>query len=391
MFFHIDIDAFFASVEINKRQEIRNLPVIVCGKSYRSVVGCANYIARSYGIEAGMPVEVANRLCKKVINIFTNNESFLVYTKFSDIFMTCIRNNFGNLIEQISIDECYLQIKDVNYKQAYKIAYQIKNHSFAKTKLTCSIGIGSNKFLARMATQFAKPKGVFMLNEQNFKDKIWPLPIEKMLYVGKKTSQKLNKIGIFKVVDLIHIKNENKLKKILGKHYIEHINHAYGICYEKINTNKVPCKSISTEETFVSDLYDESECYKKIHDLCWQSLRRLQNRGLLCKTIALKIKYTNFNLKVFSTTLNHYSNDFHLLYTEFINLFNKNNELNKRAIRLIGIGFAHLKYISEHFQNPTLFDHQFTKQQIQLLDIINKINNKIGEHCVDLACNLLLC
>ena len=172
MIFHIDIDAFFATVEINKNSNLKNLPVIVCGKSSRSVVSSANYLARNYKIKAGMPVWQANTLCPKLINITIDENNFQTYEKFSHLFIELLRHRFSKKIEQISIDECYLQIESDNKKKALIIAQKIKKMIFEKLSLFVSIGIGANKFLARTATQFGKPNGIFLLDNHLFKTKV---------------------------------------------------------------------------------------------------------------------------------------------------------------------------------------------------------------------------
>lgn len=211
-----------------------------------------------------------------------------------------------------------------------------------------------------------------------------------MLYVGNKLADKLNQIGISTIGDLVNFSNKQLLKNIFGKQYSYYLNHANGVCFETINDKRYIFKSISCEKTFASDIYEEQEFLNQLYQLCQKNYLRMISRGLMCKTIHLKIKYSNFHTQVLSATFSDYTRNLHFLHQTAIRLFEKNCQIAKKPIRLIGISYAKLMYVSDNPNPPKLFEKQLSKQQCQLLKIINDINKKIGEHNVDLACNLLI-
>jgi DNA polymerase-4 len=177
---HIDMNAFFASIEELQNPKIANKPIAVAGHTKRSVVSSANYIARQKGVRAAMPIFQALSICQDLIVVYPH---FNLYQLYSEKFCRLIEEKFTNKIEQFSIDECYVDITELakTRQQCINIAKQIQLSIYKHIKLKCSIGISNNKFLAKMASDFQKPMGLSTCFPEEIKDKLWPLDISEML------------------------------------------------------------------------------------------------------------------------------------------------------------------------------------------------------------------
>ncbi|GHU49474.1 hypothetical protein FACS189459_1060 [Bacilli bacterium] len=212
---HIDMDAFFASVEAAKNPSIKNKPFIVTWIGKHSVVSSGNYLARSYGVKSGMPVYMAQLLCKNLLLVPLDFESYKEYhTKFIEI----IKQKITRKIEVASIDECYVDISD-NIKtknEAMRLAYRIQKLIEEGLNITCSIGVSNNKFLAKMGSDFKKPNGLTKLYTTDVEKKLWPLPVKKMYMVGESSSALLEQNRIFTIGDIIKEQNETIIKEIFG-------------------------------------------------------------------------------------------------------------------------------------------------------------------------------
>ena len=215
--FHLDFDAFFAAIEEIKKPNYKNKPLIVGGRTRNSVVSTCNYLARKYGIKSAMPIFQAKILCPQAIIL---PGDYALYNSYSKKIFNFIKEKFTNICEQYSIDECFLDVTNTikKYKDVFALAKTIQKAIFNNFKLTVSIGISYNKFLAKMATDLNKPNGITLINKDNFKAKFWPLPIEKMYFIGKSTAKILKEIGIKTIKDLAQFNNLKLLEHKLGSH-----------------------------------------------------------------------------------------------------------------------------------------------------------------------------
>ena len=182
--FHIDLNAFFASAEISVHPELKGKPVVICRQSRRSIITTASYEARKFKIHSAMPLFQAKELCSDLIIV---EPHFDLYKSLSQKFFDIIAQ-YSSYLEVASIDECYVDMTQYICKHKvdpFQLAKQIQNKVYEELSLQCSVGIAPNKFLAKMASDMKKPMGITIITNKNFKEKIWPLPIEDMLGVGK--------------------------------------------------------------------------------------------------------------------------------------------------------------------------------------------------------------
>ena len=212
--FHIDINAFFASAEILKKPSLAGRPIAIGSVSRHGVLSTASYEARDYGVHSAMPVYEALRLCPDLELV---QPDFAYYRELSAKFFHYLYQ-YTNQIEPASIDECYMDVTEIikAYKRPMDLAFQIQNGVYKETGLHVSIGVAPTKFLAKMASDMRKPNGITILRKVELSTKLWPLPIEDMVGIGKKTVPKLKKQGIMTIGDFASEENENTVLSILG-------------------------------------------------------------------------------------------------------------------------------------------------------------------------------
>ncbi len=382
---HIDIDAFFASVEEIYDSTLKNKPIVVTGiHSKRSVVSCPNYIARSYGVKSAMPVFIAKQKCKNLILVPCH---FSRYEHYSNIFMSLIRSNVSNKIEIMSIDECFVDIThlcNATYN-SFGIAKRIQKLVYKKLGLSISIGISYNKFLAKMASDLEKPMGIVsILTKKDIIEKIWNLPIESMLYVGKSRERLLKDNGYKKIFDLADPLKKHKLLSLLKDAGNELYLLANGLSKDdEINVSNDQPKSISCSETFLEDTNDIAEIRRKLFDQTINVVSRMKNHNLLCKTISVIVKFTDFRQKIKRITLPEYTNNFHKICNFVLNIYYE-NFMNK-DIRLVGVSLSSL--VKSTTEITPIFDQYSNKKNIhnELLGVIKKINKMCNVDILDFA------
>ncbi len=269
IYLHIDFDAFFASVEENALSNYQQEPLIVCGILDNTVCCSANYIARQYGVKAGMPVFMIKKLVPK--NTLYVQTRLDLYERISKEIFNYLKQKYSNEIIVYSVDECWLvfHVKTKKYEDyVLNKAKQIQDDILKTYKLSCSIGIGRSMFLAKMASDFKKPFGITsILTDDDIQNKLWPLPINKMFMVGKNLTKKLNEIDIYTIKDLALCKNYRALKKILTINYIDYLMNANGKDNEIVLYNDKQ-KSFSIKRTFFKPVLQISELYEYLN---WMS------------------------------------------------------------------------------------------------------------------------
>ena len=336
---HIDMDAFYASIEQRDNPKYKGKPLIVGGDpNRRGVVATCSYEARKYGIHSAMPSLTAYKLCPKAIFIRPRME---VYKKVSRQVMN-ILNEYSNLVEPLSLDEAFVDvIKSKRCKgSATLIALEIKERIFKEVGLTASAGVSFNKFLAKMASDFRKPDGITVITEENSKDFIRKLPIGKFFGVGRVTKNKLNNIGVFKGEDLLGF-SEKELIGILGDRGKILYEFARGIDNRQVNPYRIR-KSIGKEITLREDIEDIEEMIEildKIAERVSESLCLLNKKG---KTVTLKVKFNDFKHITRSITLEHFLKEQKEIMECVKDLISIVNFKNKK-VRLLGITISSLE------------------------------------------------
>ena len=328
---HVDIDAFYASVEELDDKSIRGKALVVGGNSNHGIVTTANYKAREYGIHSAMPMYMAKNLCDNLIVKPMRRQRYL--EKSREVFE--VLKTYTDKIEKVSIDESYLDISGLSYGE--DIAYKLQEDVYKKTGLTVSCGLSYNKFLAKLASDWNKPRGVKIIREEDMPEILFPLDIRKVHGIGNKTEKRLRNIGINTVEDLYSLSYEfltSSFKKS-GEEIYKRIR---GIDKREVTPNTVR-KSLGTESTFeVTSKREELIYYLK--EFAREISEDLIVKEIAGYTLTLKMKNENFKIKTRSKTYEE------TIYEEY-DIFKKSMEIFEEAydgekLRLIGITVSNL-------------------------------------------------
>ena len=352
--FHVDMDAFYASCEVLRNPDLAGKPVIVGadpkeGKG-RGVVATSSYEARKFGVRSGMPISRAYKLCPEGIYL---RPDFKYYREISAQIMGILRS-YSKISEQWGLDEAFLDMKEPvsNYSTPREMAQQIKDEIYAKLKLTCSIGIGPNKQVAKIASGFQKPNGLTYVTPDQVRSFLDPLSVDEIIGVGPKTKKVLNEnLQIFTIADLANYPAE-KLNKIFGKMGIYLHNVARGIDNSPIQ-QIYKRKSLGTEITFEEDIDNFETIYKTLELLVDKLHKMLLSENYLYQNVAIKIRFENFSTFTRQHRLKTPTNDKKVALQVAKQLL-KEFESKPKKIRLLGFRFTELS--KTKFVQKTLFD-----------------------------------
>ncbi|WP_430883670.1 DNA polymerase IV [Fusibacter sp. JL216-2] len=342
---HVDMDAFFAAVEQLDHPEWRGKPVIVGGTSRRGVVSTASYEARVYGVHSAMPGFKAKKLCPHGIFVRGNMAR---YKEVSEHVFR-ILNDVTDIIQPVSIDEAYLDVTGIFHSPEY-IGKYIKNRVKKETGLTISVGVSYNKFLAKLASEWNKPDGFFTINRDMVPDILEPLSIGKVHGLGKKSVERLNRIGIFTIGDLLQYRKED-LTLFLGSWGEEIYERIRGIDDRPVKRESER-KSIGKETTLREDTKDKEVMKDYLKDFSKSVARVMERKNVEAKTITVKFKTKDFEGHTRSRTLSIPVSRPEEIYDEAVHILEQ-IEFPK-AIRLIGLSMSSLVPLEE--RQTTLFD-----------------------------------
>ncbi|MBT2160143.1 DNA polymerase IV [Zobellia barbeyronii] len=333
---HVDMDAFYASVEQLDNPELRGKPVAVGGSSKRGVVAAASYEARKYGVRSAMSSVMAQRNCPELIFV---NARFDRYKEISKIIRG-IFYQYTDLVEPLSLDEAYLDVT-VNKKgnpSASLLAKEIREKIFDATGLNASAGISINKFIAKVASDINKPNGQKTVNPEEVLQFLEDLEIRKFYGVGKVTAEKMYKLGIFTGKDL-KLKTEPFLEENFGKSGSYYYNVVRGIHNSEVKPHRIP-KSVGAERTFNENLSSEVFMLERLDHIAEELEKRLKKANIAGKTVTLKIKYSDFTLNTRSKTLAYFISAKSLILETAKELLYQ--EKLQNSVRLLGISLANL-------------------------------------------------
>jgi DNA polymerase IV (DinB-like DNA polymerase) len=335
------MDHFYTAVEERERPEIRGKAVVVGadpkGGKGRGVVSTSNYVARKAGVRSGMPISHAWRLCPEAVYL---PPDFPLYIKVSNEIMAIARGLAGKF-EQWGIDEAFLDVsgKVKDFTEAEELAGQIKAEIKAKENLTASIGVGPNKLIAKVASDFQKPDGLTVVREEEAEVFLAPLPVRKLLWVGRKTEAKLKELGVNTIGDLAKY-DASALTEMLGVMGWQMHLMASGIDNSVVEERE-GVKSISHETTFEVDTADSAAVIEVLEALCIDVQKETEHQQLLFKTVTLKIRYENFETHTRSKTLPFLTDRLHDLEKTEKELLSPYLG-NDRKVRLIGVRVSSL-------------------------------------------------
>ncbi|ADY28984.1 MULTISPECIES: DNA polymerase IV [Cellulophaga] len=333
---HVDMDAFYASVEQLDNPELIGKPLAVGGGEKRGVVSAASYEARKFGVRSAMSGYMAKRNCPDLIFV---PPRFARYKEISQK-IRAIFYDYTDLVEPLSLDEAYLDVT-VNKKgnpSASLLAKEIRERIYNELGLTASAGISINKFIAKVASDYNKPNGQKTVNPEEVLAFLEELEIRKFYGVGKVTAEKMYKVGIFTGLDL-----KNKSLEFLEKHFGKSGAYYYhvvrGIHNSPVKPNRIP-KSVGAERTFNENLSSEIFMLERLENIANELERRLKKSKIAGKTITLKIKYSDFTLQTRSKTIPYFIADKDLILEIAKELLYQ--EKLENSVRLLGISLANL-------------------------------------------------
>ncbi len=368
---HIDMDAFFISVEQRDNPSLRGKPAAVCGSLSRSVVTSATYEARPFGIRAGMSTQEAKRRCAQLILVEGNHSK---YTETAARIFSILKK-FTPLVEVASIDEAYLDITEslLLYNSPFHIAQSIKNQIREKEQLTCSIGIAPNKLLAKLGSRLKKPDGLVMIKKEEVEEVLRDLLVSKLQGIGPKLTEALNSINIFTCGQLGKFPVSVLLKRFgaIGERL-----HEMGLGLD--DSPVVPfdeeeeAKSISHSVTLEEDTSDPNILRKVLLQLSEKVSKRMRREGFYGRRIAITVRYSDFFTFSKQKTLSKWMNSGNEIFKLASEIFE--SIPHPKPIRLLGVGVSELK--KEGYQLD-LFEKPHKKEN--LLKAMDRVNERFGD------------
>jgi len=333
---HIDMDAFYASVEQMDNPELRGKPLAVGGSETRGVVSASSYEARKFGVRSAMSGLQAKRNCPELIFVRPRFDRYKeISKKIRSIFL-----EYTDLVEPLSLDEAYLDVTQ-NKKgnpSATLLAQEIRQRIFNEVGLTASAGISVNKFVAKIASDYNKPNGQKTVNPDGIIEFLEQLEIKKFYGIGKVTKEKMYQHGIFTGKDLKD-KTKEYLEQHFGKSGAFYFNIVRGIHNSEVKPNRIS-KSVAAEHTFYENLTSEIFMQDRLEQIAAELAKRLKKQAISGKTVTLKIKYSDFSTQTRSKTLPYFIADKGLLFETAKELLYQ--ERMKDSVRLLGISLNNL-------------------------------------------------
>ena len=378
--FHIDLNAFFASAEEIKNPDLKGKPMAVGSLSSRGVLSTANYEARKMGVHSAMPLFQAMKLCPELIVV---SGDYDYYRKLSNDFFTYLRR-FSPLLEPMSIDECFLDVTDLiqKYKRPLDLAVQIQQGVLENLGLSCSIGVASTRFLAKMASDMRKPMGITVLRKSELSSKLWPLDIAKMNGIGTKTVPLLREKGIETIGDFVNPENEAIVLQIMKKNGFALIQKARGNSSSQLNCS-MSRKSVSISRTLPNDIYTLDEGLSQCRELCMHLSQKLKSENQKGKLISLVFRDLDFHNVMHSLTLEQYTNDFSIISGAIQSLVE--DYFEPIGYRHIGVSMGSLKDSEKIVVQPTMFEPAIQTAQ----DVVVQLNKKLDANVFMRASDLL--
>lgn len=369
---HVDMDAFFASVEQLDNPDLRGKPVIVGGQSCRGVVSTCSYEARRYGVHSAMSMAEARKLCPHGEYVPVRMRRYQeVSQKIMSIF-----HDFTPLVEQLSIDEAFLDVSGMEklyHSNTEEIGWLIKKRIAAETGLTASVGLAPNKFLAKMASDLQKPDGFTIIRHAEAAKFIADFPVTKIFGIGRMAEKSLLQYGIATIGQLAAAEN-NVLKKVFGKNADSVHRLAQGIDERPVVTESVP-KSIGRETTFTQDLFTEEQCRRELLKLSGQTGFRLRSKGYSGHTLTLKVKFTDFRIVTRSITSETDICCDEEIYALSVKLLHEVDL--KKGIRLLGVTVSNLSA-----GDCGTLGFEEDKKQLQRNEAVDALKKRFGENII---------
>ena len=376
--FHVDMNSFYASVEMAYNPELKGKPLAIAGnpKERRGIIVTCSYEARKFGVKTTMPVWEAKKLCPQLI---IKPPNFDRYRKFSAEMFKILRQ-YSDLVEPVSIDEGYVDLTNYDDEHPLEIAKTIQLRLLNELDLPCSIGISPNKFLAKMASDMKKPLGITVLRKRDIPKVLWPMPVQEMHGVGRKTAEKLAKLGVYTIYDLAHA-NDIQLKKLLGINGIRLKERANGIDHRKVDPESIyDYKSIGNSTTLRKDTSIQVDLLNCLHALSKTVSARLKNKRVYTSNLSVMIRYKDRKTITRSEKLNNPIQDDKELFAQAKRIFLQH--WNGSPVRLLGITGNDLVEEQHVVKQLDLFTYEQDAKDEPLIETIEQLREKYGEDII---------
>ena len=377
---HIDLNAFFARCEEIKDPSLEGKPVAIGHDGRSGIVSTCSYKAREYGVSSAMPMFKAKQLCPDLI---IKPVDYRFYTMMSHQFKNFIKR-YTKLVEEASIDECFADFTEVikGKKDVPGFFKQLQLDLYKETKLKCSIGIAPTKFLAKMGSDYKKPMGLTIIRKSDVPKILYPLSIDKMFGVGKKTAPRLKKQGINTIGDLAYFLNNDivKAQEEFGKFYSVLKDWLDGKGDDNIIVTPDDPKSIGNSTTLMSDTNSRDVVIETFRWLSKEVSERAVKENKLGPTIQIVVKESSFDGTGFkvhnkSKTLNNPTNNADVIFDTAMELYDKN--FSHLTIRLLGVTLQNLIDIKDVAIQMSLFDYEQHEEESATKLLINELNRKL--------------
>ncbi len=372
--FHVDMNSFYASVEMAHNPKLKGKPLAVAGnpEERKGIIVTSSYEARAKGVKTAMPLWEAKKLCPELIVVRPNFERYRETSR--KIFQ--LLAEITPIIEPVSIDEGYMDVTN-HPTHPLQLAKQIQKRLLDELDIPCSIGIGPNKFLAKTASDMKKPLGITVLRIRDLPTKLWPLPVDKMYGVGEKTAEKLKKMNIHTIGDLAKA-DMYTVSQVLGINGERLINRANGRDPRPVDPDSVnEFKSIGNSQTLPHDTTDLTEMRQILSQLAERVEERLKRRELKGKTVQLMIRYSNRKTITRSRKLDRFIDDKDTIMEVIQDLLSEH--WSHEPVRLLGVTVQDLlekQYVVEQLD---LFTYQEVEKKLAIHETVEQLREKFGE------------
>ena len=379
---HCDLNNFFASVSLLSSPTVKDLPVAVCGEEEQrhGIVLAKNEIAKKYGVKTAETIREAKQKCPDLVILAPDYKKYNEYSiKAREIY-----ERYTDLIEPFGIDECWLDVTGSRllFGSGMDIAERIRKEIKRELGITVSIGVSFNKVFAKLGSDMKKPDGITEISKENFKEKVWPLPVGDLLFVGKSTAKRLNEGGIFTIGDLT-LCGDSTLKRMLGKSGISLKQYALGEDNSPVlppTENDIP-KSIGRSVTPNKDIVNREEVWKIFLELSEDISRQLRKKGLFAGGITVHTRTTTLTVKETSHSFSGGINSSLLLAQKGIELF---DECYKWNLPLRSVGLRAINLRDDNFAvQQDLFGESTKEQKIEIIeDSIQRVKDRFGTQAI---------
>ena len=390
---HVDMDAFFASVEQLDHPEYKGHPVIVGGLSSRGVVATASYEARKFGVHSAMPISRAKKLCPQGIFVYPNMAR---YKEISHVIHK-VMEEFTPLIEPLSLDEAFLDVTGITHKFTgpKALGRAIKDRVFAETGLIISAGLAPNKFLAKLASDLDKPDGLVVIPYGKECESLANLPIKRIWGVGPSTERRLKNGGFLLIKDIQALSDEKSLVPYVGNQARRIWELSRGIDERPVEPDR-PIQSVGNEETYESDVEDPAVIDLELHYFANRVAKRLRKYGLMGHTVSIKVRYNDFKTVSRQKRLDSATDQERIIYDTSVLLWNKLMrertgipfvqahtsilDVPVKPIRLLGVTVSGLS--TEGIVQEDLFSIEADEKEEKLSTVLDSLASKFGENAI---------